>query len=76
LNEGQDVIVLSEISDLMMSDLLSKSIALIADIYEKELKFITLNTQFKYYTPIETLSYITSNPDKYKWFDAFNMIAN
>jgi hypothetical protein len=57
-------------------NIFSKSIGLISDVYEKELKFITLNTQFKHYTPIETLSYITSDSNKYKWFDAFNMIAN
>ena len=57
-------------------NIFTKSIQIVADVYEKELKFITLNSQFKHYTPIETISYITSNPDKYKWFEAFNMIAN
>ncbi len=68
--------MIEEMYQIKDINIFSKSIALIADIYEKELKFITLNTQFKHYTPIETISYITSNPDKYKWFDAFNMIAN
>ncbi len=57
-------------------NIFSKSLEMIANVYEKELKFIILNTQFQHYTPIETLSYITSNSDKYKWFEAFNMIAN
>jgi hypothetical protein len=57
-------------------NIFTKCISLIAEVYEKELKFIVLNSEFKYYTPDQILSYITSNPDKYKWFEAFNMIAN
>lgn len=56
-------------------NIFAKCIEMVANVYEKELKFLTLNTDFKYYTPIETLNYITSNPDKYKWFDSFNSIA-
>ena len=57
-------------------NIFAKCIDMVAAVYEKELKFIVLNSDIKYYTPVEILSYITSNPDKYKWFDAFNMIAN
>jgi hypothetical protein len=57
-------------------NIFAKCIDMIANVYEKELKFMAINTQFNSYSPVEILNYITSNPDKYKWFDAFNVVAS
>lgn len=57
-------------------NIFEKCIKIVADVYEKELKFIVLNSEFQHNSTVEILCYITSNPDKYKWFDAFNAIAN
>jgi hypothetical protein len=53
-------------------NIFTKCIDIIADVYEKELNFITLNSELKNYSSVQILNYITSNPDKYKWFDAFD----
>jgi len=55
-------------------NIFDKTLKMISEYYDTELKLCLLNTDYKTYQPIEILHMVTSNENKYKWYDDFNSI--
>lgn len=69
--------IINSISNMIEQNepyIFDKTIKLISEYYDIELKLCLLNTDYKRYQPIEILHMITSNENKYKWFDEFSSI--
>lgn len=62
--------------DLKSPNLFEETINIFAEIFKNEIMIITFDTEFEQYSCFELIKMVTGNPDKYKWFDTFNLIFN
>jgi len=57
-------------------DIFNKTLYIIAKIYETEIKILLLNTQYENNNCYDIIKLIVQNPDKYQWYNDFNLIFN
>lgn len=62
--------------ELRDPNLFEKTIEIFAEMFKNEIKIMTVGTTYENFSCNELILMVTTNEDKYKWFDAFNQIFN